>query len=103
MQLPQTRLELLAGHMEQDGVGEDAVETLLRQVECKQVLLPDFAAAMCARHRGQDRRTFHAHRDVPNPVKATRSRPGPQPRSRIANGARASMCCSSAATFWLTS
>ena len=77
MQLAQHPRELLAGHMEQDGIGEDAVETLLRQVEREQVLLPDFAAAICARHRGQVRRAFHAHRDVAQPCESDEVAPWP--------------------------
>jgi acyl-CoA synthetase (AMP-forming)/AMP-acid ligase II len=39
----------------------------------------------------------------PRALNATKSRPGPQPKSRIVNGAGISIACSSASTFWLTS
>jgi len=39
----------------------------------------------------------------PSSAKTLRSRPGPQPKSRIVKGRSLSMCCNNAAMFWLTS
>jgi hypothetical protein len=46
VQLAQHPREFLAGHVEQDDVGEDAIETLCRQVECKQASMCRSSAAM---------------------------------------------------------
>ena len=41
--------------MKQHGIGEHAIEMAIRQIELEEILLPDFAAAMGARHRGKVR------------------------------------------------
>jgi hypothetical protein len=58
---------------------------------------------MGARHGGEVGGTLQADRDMAALGNASRSRPGPQPRSRIVNGGSPSIACNSAATFWLTS
>jgi hypothetical protein len=89
--------------MKKRRVGEYAVETALRQIELEEILLPDFAAAVCARHGGQARGAFQAYRDVSELGERLEVAPGPQPKSRIANGGSPSMARSSASMFWLTS
>src|SRR6266849_2313873 len=64
MQLPQYTRQLLAGHMKQCRVGEHAIETVTRQVELKEILLPYFAAAVGARHRGEVRGALQTNRDM---------------------------------------
>src|SRR5690606_23173573 len=56
--------QLLRRHVEQGRIGEDPVEARGRQIRPEEVLLPDFAAAVGARHRGEGRRAFEADRDV---------------------------------------
>ena len=50
--------------MKQCGVGEQAIEMVIRQIELEEILLPYFAAAVGARHYGQPRGTFQANGDV---------------------------------------
>src|SRR4051794_7338816 len=50
--------------MEQHRIREDPIEAAGRQVEREQVLLPDLAAAVLARNRGQRRGTFKANNMV---------------------------------------
>src|SRR5437773_10862776 len=56
--------QLLAWHVEQRRVGEHPVEARRRQLQPEEVLLPDLAAALAARHGGEARRAFQAHRDM---------------------------------------
>jgi hypothetical protein len=56
-----------------------------------------------ARHCGQSCGAFQAYRDVTELGERLESRPGPQPKSRIANGGSPSMARSSASMFRLTS
>src|SRR5580700_4551084 len=55
VQFPQHTRQLLAGYMKQCRVSEHAIETVTRQVELEEILLPYFAAAVSARHRGKVR------------------------------------------------
>src|SRR6202023_4219392 len=64
VQSPHHTRHLLAGYMKQCRVGEHAIETVTRQVELEEILLPYFAAAVGARHRGEVRGAFQANRDV---------------------------------------
>ena len=50
--------------MKQCGVGEHAIEMVIRQIELEEILLPYFAAAVGARHYGEVRGTFQTNRDV---------------------------------------
>ena len=50
--------------MKQRGIGEYAVETIIRKLELEEILLPYFAAAMGARHHGKMCRAFQAYRNV---------------------------------------
>ena len=64
VQLAEHSRQLGARHMEQHGVGEDAVEAIGRQVEGEQVLLPDLAAAVRACHGRELRLAVEADRVV---------------------------------------
>src|SRR6185503_2071621 len=64
VQLPQHARQLLAGDMKERRVGEDAVETALRQIELQEILLPNFGTAVGARHGGEARGAFETYRDV---------------------------------------
>src|SRR5271155_838500 len=50
--------------MKQRGVGEHAIKMVIRQIEPEEILLPDFATAMGARHHGEMRGAFQTHRNV---------------------------------------
>src|SRR5260370_33769087 len=50
--------------MKQRGVGEHAIKMVIRQIELEEILLPHFAAAVDARHYGEQRGTFQADREV---------------------------------------
>ena len=50
--------------MKQRGVGEYAVEMVLRQIELEEILLPHIATAVSARHLDKARRALDADRDV---------------------------------------
>src|SRR6266446_9416149 len=50
--------------MKQRRVGEHAIKTATRQVELEEILLPYFAAAMGARHRGGVRGALQPNRDM---------------------------------------
>src|SRR5687768_13014813 len=63
-QLAQHPRQLAAGHMEKGCVGENAVEARRRQLEAQEILLPDLAAAVLARHRRKARRAVQADRHV---------------------------------------
>src|SRR5713226_3365796 len=50
--------------MKQRGVGEHAIETVIRQIDLEKILLPHFAAAMDARLCGEARGAVQTHRDM---------------------------------------
>src|SRR5204863_1789832 len=50
--------------MEQRRIGEDTVEVGRGKLQREKILLPDFAAAVLARHGGERRRTLEADRLV---------------------------------------
>jgi len=50
--------------MKQCGVGEHAVETLIRQIELEKILLPHVAAAVGTRHVDEARGAIQSYRDV---------------------------------------
>src|SRR5712671_2772286 len=50
--------------MKQRRVGEHAIKTATRQVELEEILLPYFAAAVGARHRGAVRGALQTNRDM---------------------------------------
>jgi hypothetical protein len=83
--------------MEQGGIGENTFEPVRKS--CSQTSQPLYSRAIAA-NRGDPSSPTGAW---PSSRSVFRSRPGPQPRSRIANGGFASICFSSAAMFWLTS
>jgi len=64
VQFAQHPWQLLAWHVEQRGVGEDAVEAAGGKPQGEEILLPDFAAAVLACHGGERRRAFEADRLV---------------------------------------
>src|SRR5688572_10985149 len=63
-QFTQHTRELLAWHMEQRGVGEDAVKVVSGEFQREKILLPDRAAAVLACHCGERRRALEADRLV---------------------------------------
>src|SRR5271167_254287 len=64
MQFPQHARQLLAGYVKQGGVGEHAVEVLVRKIELEEILLPHLAASVGARHDGQALGAFQTYREV---------------------------------------
>jgi len=50
--------------MKQRGVGEYAIEMIIRQIELEKILLPYFAAAMGARHDGEMCGAFQTYRGM---------------------------------------
>ena len=50
--------------MKQRGVGEYAIEMVIRQIELEEILLPYLAAAVGARHCGEARGAVQTYRDV---------------------------------------
>ena len=50
--------------MKQRGIGEDTVEMAIRQIELQEILLPYFATAIDARHRGETRSAVQTDRAV---------------------------------------
>jgi len=66
-------------------------------------LLPHVAAGVGARHGDKGGGTVESDDCVSERSNVLRSRPGPQPKSRIVKGGGPSICLNSAAMFWLTS
>ena len=64
VQFQQHARQLLAGYMKQRGVGEHAIEMVIRQIELEEILLPHFAAAVSTRHYGEAWSAFQTYRDV---------------------------------------
>ena len=64
VQFQQHARQLLTGHMKQRGVGEYAIEAVIRQIELEEILLPYFAARMGVRHCGEMRCPFQPYRNV---------------------------------------
>ena len=83
MQFQQHARQLLAGYMKQRGVGEHAIEMVIRQIELEEILLPYFAAAVGARHRGEVRGAFQTYRDVTEAGKHLEVAPGPRSQNRV--------------------
>src|ERR1700737_3161323 len=77
VQFQQHAQQLLAGYMKQRGVGEHAIEMVIRQIELEEILLPYFAATAVARHRGEVRDAFQTYRDVTEFGKHLEVAPGP--------------------------
>jgi hypothetical protein len=50
--------------MKQRGVGEYAIEMILGQIELEEILLPDFAATISARHSDKVPSAFQTYRDM---------------------------------------
>ena len=67
--------------MKQGGVGEDAVETVIRQAEREKVLLPYLAPAMRTGHRSKARGAFQTDRDVPE--RGKRHEVAPRPAAEV--------------------
>jgi hypothetical protein len=55
--------QLLAGYMKQRSVGEYTIEIAIRKIELEKILLPNFAAAVGARHVGEMCGAFQTDRD----------------------------------------
>ena len=62
VQVQQYARQLLAGYMKQRGIGEHAIEMVIRQIELEKILLPYVAAAVGARHCGKVRSAFQTYR-----------------------------------------
>ena len=56
MELAKNARQLLRGHMEERGVGEDAVEASARQIERQEILMPHLASGVGTRHGDEARR-----------------------------------------------
>ncbi|ABJ10520.1 TPA: hypothetical protein L5750_08965 [Pseudomonas aeruginosa] len=65
-----------AGHMEQAGVGEDAVEVPSRQSQRQEILLPYLATAVGPGHLDEARRAFESHRLVAEAAEGGQVAPG---------------------------
>src|ERR1700719_2068938 len=63
--------------MKQCRVGDHAIKTARRQVELEEILLPYFAAAVGARHRGEVRGALQTNRDMTAFGKRLEVAPGP--------------------------
>src|SRR5260221_14537964 len=63
--------------MKQRRVGEHAIKTATRQVELEEILLPYFAAAVGARHRGEVCGALQTNRDMTAFGKRLEVAPGP--------------------------
>jgi hypothetical protein len=50
--------------MKQRGVGEHAIEIVIRQIKLEKILLPYFTAAVGTRHCNELRGTFQTYRGV---------------------------------------
>src|SRR5436190_12595537 len=77
MQFQQHARQLLAGYVKQRGVGEHAIEMVIREIELEEILLPYFAATVGARHYGEMRGAFQTYRDVTTFGKHLKVAPGP--------------------------
>src|SRR5712692_7529251 len=64
VQFPQHARQFLAWYMKQRGVGEHAIEMVIRQIELEKFLPPYFAAAVGACHGGETRGAFQTDCDV---------------------------------------
>ena len=95
-----TRGSSCDGTWNSDGVGEDAVEALggrsRARKSCCQTSHPVAARAIATKRGG----ALEPDRPVPERANVARSRPGPQPKSRIVKGGAPSMCRSSVSMFW---
>src|SRR5215831_5474019 len=65
--------------MEQRGVGEDAVEVAVGQVELQKILLPHVTTGRLASHCHERRRAFQSDCAVPEPRERRQVSPGPAP------------------------
>src|SRR5437762_13763769 len=77
VQFQQHARQLLAGYMKQRGVGEHAIEMVIRQIELEEILLPYVAATVGACHYHEMRGAFQAHRNVAEFGKHPEVAPGP--------------------------
>ena len=92
----------MAGHMKQRGVGEHAIHMVIRQIELEEILLPYFATAVGARHRGEVRDAFQTYRDVTEFGKHLEVAPGPAAKIEYRETRVTLDVFNSAAMFWLT-
>ncbi len=77
VQFQQHARQLLTGHMKKRGIGEYAIEMVLRQIKLEEILLPYFASAMCARHLGETRGALQSDRNVTESGKSLEIAAGP--------------------------
>ena len=64
VEIPQYARQFPARHMKKRRVGEHAIKTAGRQIQREKILLPHFAAAVCARHFNKAGGAFEADRNV---------------------------------------
>ena len=76
MQFQQHARQLLAGYVKQRGVGEHAIEMLIRQIEFEEILLPNFATAVAVRNsRGEGQKPVSkAYKDNWNAIFAKKKK-----------------------------
>src|SRR5579871_635488 len=72
-------------YVKQRGVGENAVKTVVRQIEREKILLP-YVKAFCARHRNKPRTAFQTHRCMTELGKCLEI--APRPATEIEHGRR---------------
>ena len=76
MQLEEHPRQRPARHVKQGSVREHSVETAGRQIELEEVLLPDLAPGVRARHHRQALRALEPCCDVPEPGERLEIAPG---------------------------
>src|SRR5260370_21262780 len=81
VQFQQHARQLLAGYMKKRGVGEYAIEMVVRQTKLAETLLPYCAAAIGARHGGEAGGAFQTYRDDA-PTRTNRRSP-PVPAAQL--------------------
>src|SRR5258708_17544941 len=72
--------------MKQRRVGEHGVKAATREVELEEILLPYFAAAVGARHRGEVRGALQTNRDMTAFGKCLEVAPGPAAKIEYREG-----------------
>ena len=85
----QNSRQLLAWHMEQRCVGEDAIKKFRRQVELQKILAPNFAAAVSTRQFDEARRAVKTDRLMAQFAEYLQISPGTAAKVEYAKGSRA--------------
>src|SRR5258706_140108 len=87
-QLAEDARQLLARHVEQHRIGEDAVEARIGEFQSEQILPPHLAAAVLARHDREGLRALQADRDMAEP--GERLQVPPRPAAQVEDRERRS-------------